>query len=379
MLRVLIIFGWIRIFFRKEFNSLKLVDIDKVFICWVVSSVIVYFLLYQSASALINRLGHAYDALGLYFLIRSVLSEVDGRRIIKVIAIIVMPLSIAMIWESCTQLNPLYFFGGVPQFSELRNGSVRCQGSFSHPILAGTFGATTLPLCLSLWWDERKGKIFSILGIVGCTIITVASQSSGPVSTYILAILAWCFWVFRKNMRIVRWVLFGLSTIIHLMMNAPVWYLYARLAGVIGGSGWHRSELIDQTIRHFDEWWLIGTKYTIHWMDAPNPANPDMVDITNWFVGQAVNGGLLTLILFILVIVTAFQRVGFKLKSKFLIGGSEEKFLWGLGVSLFAHVLSFTSVAYFDQIIFFWFLILVSIASFEPKKEIGFIRFKRTF
>lgn len=170
-------------------------------------------------------------------------------------------------------------------------------------------------------------------------------------------------------MRMVRWALAGVLVLLHMLMKAPVWYLYARLADVLGGSGWHRSELIDQTIGHFNEWWLMGTRRTIHWMDAPNPSNPDMVDITNWFVGQAVNGGMLTLILFVLVIVRAFQILGLKLRSSLVQDSFQEKFVWGLGVSLFAHILSFTSVAYFDQIVFFWFLLLAMTACLRSNPE----------
>jgi len=47
--------------------------------------------------------------------------------------------------------------------------------------------------------------------------------------------------------------------------ESPIWFLIGRLSAIIGGTGWARSELIDQAIKHFSEWWLLGTTYTAHW------------------------------------------------------------------------------------------------------------------
>ena len=43
-------------------------------------------------------------------------------------------------------------------------------------------------------------------------------------------------------------------------MKAPVWALIQRIDIVGGSSGWHRYELIDQCIKHFSDWWLMGVK-----------------------------------------------------------------------------------------------------------------------
>ena len=39
------------------------------------------------------------------------------------------------------------------------------------------------------------------------------------------------------------------------------WYLIAKISDVMGGTGWHRSYLIDQFLGHFTQWCLIGTSY----------------------------------------------------------------------------------------------------------------------
>jgi len=151
--------------------------------------------------------------------------------------------------------------------------------------------------------------------------------------------------------------------LMHMLMQAPVWFIIARISDILGGSGWHRSEIIDQAINHFDEWWLLGTKSTAHWMATTLAVSPDSADITNNFVGVGVSGGLITLSIYILVIVYCFKSVGEQLKYTKDAEISTRFLLWSLGVALFAHIVSFMSVGYFDQIVVFWYLLLASIST----------------
>jgi hypothetical protein len=243
------------------------------------------------------------------FLARCLMKDSgDIINLYKNLSLLILPLALLMIIEGITNRNMFSIFG-APLIGEMRGGHIRCQGSFSHPILAGTFGATLMPVFLALWFQKDTGAKYAILGGIAATVIMVSSRSSGAMMAYIIGIIAMIMWRFRNRMRIVRWGIVFFLLIASMSMSAPVWFLISRLSELTGGSGWHRSELIDQTIYHFNEWWLIGTKYTAHWMDAPNPSNLDMVDITNWFVGQAVNGGLITLIIFVLIIVECYKLI----------------------------------------------------------------------
>ena len=135
-----------------------------------------------------------------------------------------------------------------------------------------------------------------------------------------------------------------------------MWFLIARLSDITGGGGWYRSALIDAAIRHFNEWWLIGTGYTAHWMPTGVAADPNSADIVNEFVAQGVKGGLLALLLFLWLIVKCFKAVGAAV-HRADEQSSEVRFVaWSVGCTLLAHVASFFSVSYFDQIAVFWFL-----------------------
>src|SRR5439155_26888447 len=85
-------------------------------------------------------------------------------------------------------------------------------------------------------------------------------------------------------------------------------------------------------------------------------------DIANQFVAEGANGGLITLLLFTLIIVRCFRGVGLAVRIEanpppLRLG------VWALGVALFAHVTSLMSVSYWDQNYVNWYLLLAMIST----------------
>lgn len=372
MLRIMLIFGFIRVLIKNEYRNIKISTMDKLFIAWVISFVLFYTIVHGNYVAFNFKMGLAYDAIGIYFLTRCLIKDSeDIINFYKSISIIILPLAVLMIIEAITNRNMFSIYGGVPLAGEIRDGHVRCQGSFSHPILAGTFGATLMPVFIALWFQKDSGPGYAILGSLAATVITVSSNSSGPLMAYLVGIIGVLMWCFRFHMRKLQWGFAIFLLTAHVFMNAPAWFLIARLSDLTGGGGWHRSELIDQTVHRFSEWWLCGTKYTAHWMEAPNPSNPDMIDVTNWFVAQAVNGGIVTLIFFISIIVKCYKIIG---NNKLYFddqGKSNGILMWSLGASVTAHAASFMSVSYFDKIAVFWYFLVAIIGLLQDGFSFG--------
>jgi hypothetical protein len=368
--RILLFIGFSRIIIRGEIYAIKFNHIDKAIIWWSIITIITGALL-EKSDGLINRLGLAYNALGCYYLFRFLLRDRDDLlTLLKMIVIIIIPLTIFVLLEKTTGRNMFSIFGGVDELTAIRDGKLRCQGPFRHPILMGTFAATLIPLFFSLWFKNKDGKLFSMLGIICATIITFASASSGPATAYIYGIIALMVWPFRYNMRIIRWLILITIVSLHMIMKAPVWYLMSKLGEQIGGGGWHRAEIITQAITHFNEWWLIGTTYTAHWMPYVLPMNPNMVDITNQYILEGVSGGIWRMGAFIIIIILCFRELG---KSNLILKGQPidlRIFSWSLGAALFTHTMSFMSVCYFDQIIVFWYLLLAIISVFTSTVNI---------
>ena len=160
-----------------------------------------------------------------------------------------------------------------------------------------------------LWLvSGSKAKIAAVLGLVASVIITITASSSTGISAAAIAIGALCLWPFRKHTRWMRWGLVAMILGLALVMKAPVWFLLARVDFVGGSTGWDRANLIDQCVRHFGSWWLVGTADNDTWGFWT-------WDLCNQFVAEAVQGGLATLILFIVLITRCFRRIGIAMKN----------------------------------------------------------------
>lgn len=369
-LRLVLLAGWVRLLVRGELNGLRWGILDKVLVLWVVVGLSAYIGLRLSTDALINQLGFAYNVLGVFFLCRFLVRTIEEMRLaVKMLVVLSIPLAIALLLERVTTYNLFAVFGGVEFQSTVRDGAIRAQGPFRHPILAGTFGASLVPLALSLWFPAGKVRFLSVAGAISGTAIMLVSGSSGPLLSYVAGVTGIMLWKFHANRRYFLWGSLGSLVIMHLLMGAPVWHLMTRLSAMVGGTGWHRSFLIDQAINHFHEWWLMGTTRTAHWGAGGAltvlPNEPDMVDITSQYVLVAINGGIVSLALFSAIIVLAFRAVGQPLTVRKNLSIPDRFFIWGCGVVLLVHCLSFFSVSYFDQLIVIWYVLLAFVATFK--------------
>jgi hypothetical protein len=337
------------------FNS-----IDRVFVLWALCCPIVFTLQWMESQALIKSLGDLLDILGGYFVLRFAIQDTeDVRRTVKVLALVAILSAVCMINEQFTGSNIFAQLGGMP-VTTVRDGKIRSQAAFEVFITAGAYGATLMPLLVWLWSDSRS-RILAALGMMGATVMTITCHASTTLSAYAAGILGLCFWPLRKKMRLVRWGLAFTLVALHLVMNGPVWSLIEKVDLTGSSSSYHRYMLIDNCIRHFGDWWLLGVKDYDKW-------GFDMWDLSDQYVAYAVSGGLSTLVLFIAIISRSFGGIG--TKRKLVAGkGKEEWFLWCLGAALFAHVVGYFGIGYFDQMQFAWFALLaiICVAVFETK------------
>ena len=86
-------------------------------------------------------------------------------------------------------------------------------------------------------------------------------------------------------------------------MHGPVWSLIEKIDLTGGSSSYHRYMLVDNCIRHFGDWWLIGYKNYGDW-------GLDMWDLCNQFVVNALTGGLVTLVLYLTIFKRSFRAIG---------------------------------------------------------------------
>jgi len=354
-LRVLLGTAWLRLGLRREIRVPRMNSIDKAFLVWALGGATFFCILWGTMSAVTNRLGFLWTTLGSYFLVRLLIrTKADVVRVIKALAITMSIIAPALLIEHFTQHN-LFEILGAPSLSAIREGAIRAEGPFRHPIIAGTIGAMLLPMFVGLWWQGKRHRAIPAMGIAASIGMAVASASSTPLMTCAAGIGALLLWPYRARLRMLRWGA-ALGVVgLHLVMKAPVWMLIARAGGALGGSGYHRAMLIDNFIRHFGEWWLIGTRNNANW-------GYDMWDVDNAFVAAGVGGGLIAFLAFIAVFVYAYKQVG---KSRKLLRSSrkDDRLIWALGASLFANTIGFFGIIYFDQSILVWYSLLAMISA----------------
>jgi hypothetical protein len=364
--RVLLLLGVCRVLIKKESADMVLSPLDRVFIWWGIAGVILGTLSEFTTERFINRAGEGFNAFGAYFLFRCwTRSLEDVMRVTRLLAMMIVPLAVSMIVEKFTTRNVFAVFGGVPEITQIREGKLRCQGAFRHPILAGTYAATLFPLFVGLWFQPRVEKLISVLGICGSLVVAVAASSSGALLASIAAMIGLAMWRIKFRMRVVRRGMVLALAVLAVVMKAPVWYLPARISDLMGGTGWHRSYLIDQAISHFNEWWLVGSAYTAHWAPGGDQilvADPKNMDITNNYIAEGLGGGIVKLGLFITMIVLCFKFVGRWTKESMASPFSRTMFVWSMGVCLAGHCVSFLSIAYFDQIVVMWYWLLAAMS-----------------
>ncbi len=325
-----------------------------VFACLAVFSTVGHVWDYDNP--LIDRLRLVVDVMGTYLYMRSYLW--DGQALLQFstgLALVILPFAFFLLLEKQSGLNSYAAVGAKSLISMVREGKIRAQGPFGTPILTGTVGAICFPLLIPLWRTKRR---LAIAGLIACLVVVYSSASSGPVGTLFLGLGAMFMWKWRDKLKSITIAAFVFLVILHFVKKRPIWYLMDLMDIVGGSTGWHRAYLIDMAIQHMNEWWLLGSDFTRHWMPYGLVATPFHCDLTNYYVYMGVMGGLPLLIALVVIQWKTFAILYKRTEELRAVNSPEEFGLWCLGSTMFAHAVTFLSISYYDQIyVFFWGLI----------------------
>ncbi|MFZ2473205.1 MAG: hypothetical protein WAW52_14840 [Methanothrix sp.] len=360
-IRLLLLCGWLRLIIKSEYRFIrKINNIDKIMLLYVFWAIISYTVLWQTMDAFIYKLGSASYILGTYFLVRFYITDLDDiDQIIKYLLLLAIFIAFFVAIERITQQNYFSLFGGVSYTTMIREGKLRCFGPFSHPITLGSFGAFLFPLAFYMLWKEKGSKILGLINLISIVIIVLSSSSSGPIFSLVASVIGLLMWYFRKHMRLIVWGIFLFIIGLEIVMKAHVWALINRISFFSSSSHYHRFLIIDKLIENFNEWWLIGTQSTKHWSEFIQ-----LTDVSNNYARIAVDGGILALILFIMIITLCFRHIG-KMIAFANDSIEHQKLFWIWGVAMFSYVVSFIGVSLWDQTIVIYYFIIATIASMK--------------
>jgi hypothetical protein len=311
---------------------------DKLILLWSITGSFVYILQQANLNAVIYKSGVTFDCLGFYWLLRQYIRQWDDVFIsVKLFAIFAILTAPSIVLEKYQQAS-FSIFGPVE--GAYYRGRYRAAGPFPHYIILGCFWATLLPFFYAQL-KMGKNNILYFLAIVAALSNVYCCASSTPIMTVIAIILFWNIYSYRIYGRLIFWLTCSGLLLLHLIMKAPVWHLLARLDVFSGSTGWHRYFLMDNFINNISQWFFLGNISTAQWGLSQG-------DITNQFILEALRGGIMTLVIFIILIYYAI-----KIPGKFSIDHvtPETQWIsWAICVVMLGHLVTFWGVSYFGQI-----------------------------
>jgi hypothetical protein len=355
--------GVLRVISRGEFAQIVRNPIDRILVLLYVYIMLVNVL--RGTDTMMYHIGIAADTIMVYLIVRALVQTAAEWEVFLIrFLVLLIPYTCLVLMENVFRFNVFSALGGV-EFGEWeRAGRLRSQGSFRHPSLLGTLGASFLPLYIGVF---RAGisRRMGLLGIMACAGIVWASNSGGPASMAAVGLVGWLLWPLRGKVNIVKWIFLTGLMALFAVMKAPIWYLPAKVSAVTGGDGWHRSYLMDIAFQNVDRWWLAGMP--IHETSDWFPYKLDVTggaDITNGYLSIGFSAGVLGMGLFVWLLICALRRIGAALQlDQGSLRGRERvtAMLWGLGVTVVAHGFNWLGITYFDQSFALWLLHLCAV------------------
>ena len=178
LLRLLLLAYGGRVMLFHDWRGLKWSPIDSAVLCWAGFGFAAYVIRRGDLAGFIYKSGATYDLLGLYIVCRIYIRTLaDVQRTARFLALLAIFISSFFILEKTTGRNVFSVFGGVPEFTKVREGRLRCQGAYEHPILAGTNWSALLPL-FAIGLHHRPLRLTALFAGL---LIVYACASSTPL------------------------------------------------------------------------------------------------------------------------------------------------------------------------------------------------------
>ena len=338
-LRAISLILLIRVLVFRELRDIKFNKVDAA-VVGLLLMVVLCTLVRAGVNPALSASGKIIEPFSLYFVGRALVRTLDDVRYMLLgVSIIGIPVAIAFTVEQFTRYNFFSLFGGIPEMTVIRNGKLRSQGSFVHPITAGVFWASFAPMFISQILAKQKKFLFVMIGWVGfmvCVICALMTNSSTSIAGLLIGVVGWCFYRFRFNLRMLFWICIILGLMVHFASTRGLHgVIFTRISFVSGSTGYHRYMLFDGLIDNVQKWFFMGTNSRMF--------NRAFIDICNHYVLVALDGGIVALTLQLAIIVMAFKAVGRALKKATI--NSDRFLIYGIGVSFFTAIASFTAVS----------------------------------
>lgn len=349
LLRFAALVAIVRVALGGGFRGLSLGGVDLMVALGTAAKILCVPIVAGKPNLVFQQVGSGIDTLGIYMLVRATVRDLaDLRRFSSLALVVAAPATVFFLIERATGRNMLSVFGGVPMMTAVREGKLRCQGAFSHAILAGCFFVALMPLWIGRWREGFRGKSTALVGCAVALLVVFCCSSSTPVVATVFLSAGFAGYFLWPYLRTVWLSGLVLAFILNFVMKHGVWHLIARIDMVGGSTGYHRYLLIDAAINHFGEWALMGTTSTMHWGNG-------LFDITNQYILEGVRGGFVAAFALFASMVLAFRGIGYWLR-RLPPGGADHFLTYAVGAAVFGQMAIFLAVSYFGQTTMIWYV-----------------------
>ena len=357
--------GLIRILVYGELRTIKPNLGDKLILGYV-TTLIGCSLINGGLSEATTRGGLCLSYFSIYWIGRSSIRTVqDLKLMLTFIGVVLIPVAIFMTIEKLTGRNYFSIFGGISTLTAMRDGKLRAQGGFTHPIIAGVFFAGLAPIAFGVILSKAKGLPSLLAGwitLILSLVVILMTASSTPVAGFLIGVMSWCTFKIRWHLKTYLYVLGFMAVVVHFVANNGLHgVLFTKIDFTGSSTGYHRYMLVQGMLDNIPNWVVTGSPGAKY--------NKAFRDITNMYVLSALTGGLLALVLQIMMVIQALK--GCVASVRKAITRQDLVISYGLGCGLVVMIASFTAVScYGEGIVPFYLLVggAISLGQVLPSK-----------
>lgn len=304
----------------------------------------------RGSGSIVTFIGYAGDYGLLFLLGRTYIRGKEDLLLVgRVMSFVFLGMIFFFAFEKSTGRNFFSELGGVRPITAIRDGELRCQGPFAHPIIAGVYVLAFIPaIGMQFFQFAGRRQLMGAAGILAAVTLIFFTGSSTPLGAAIITLAVMLVWKRRRIMpNLIRFgLLFGL--LIHIAAPTGLHgFLFTRVSIFSGSTGIHRYRLIQGAIDNFGSWALFG--------GTSNSWGWGLDDVTCEYIAVALRGGALSLLLFLVGLIIAhcaLVRAGaFSFRQK-------NPYPFVVWVSLFSLLVCGIGVSFFGQSVVPFYLLL---------------------
>ena len=304
--------------------------------------------------------GWFLDAILPYYAARlTIRTRSDLIAMVKVLALVGIPLALMGIVQSVTGSNPVgfmeshYGFGLAEAESygvrTRRFGLWRADVTIGNAIIFGLFFAGAAPLAMGLMGQRiwRKWKILIVTGLL--LVGVVSSVSSAPLFATVSAFAMIAAFRLRRHWRVMLVLVIAGILFVEVFSNRHFYHVLTRLA-FNKETAYYRIGLVEEAMGGgMQDHWLVGYGYV---GVGPGNDNTDFnwyhQDLVNIYIRKLAQTGLLGLLPFLLINILFYRelvRAARRTRNK-----ADQWLIWCLGAALLGQNVAFLTVSAMGQV-----------------------------